>query len=396
VHEVHGGLAIAAEIGRRGAALVAVTLLAMLMGAPGASAAIALVQSGSVAFQGTPLTTTATLPAGTTAGDLLVATIQDLNGECASNTYSAPAGWVKATSVCRPNSGPAPTQIWYDANVSAGINSVVFNNTSNGARSAIKLTEWSGVAKFNPLDQTGTASSSAGSNTLTVTTAGNPAVGGELAVTLFSTSQGLTGFTPGTGWTRLLTDPGDGLESDYLTNPPSGSQLSETMTTNPGSTFGAVIATFEPACSGGSLTVSPPGSVSFPGLALNGSNASTTTTLLVTADDETGSGSGWNLDATSTTFTNSTHTLPVTATTITSGSAAAGTGNCSLPTNSIGFPVTLPAGSSPPTAVKVFNAAAGTGTGPATITLGAKVSWPANVYAGTYTSTWTLTLASGP
>lgn len=375
--------------------LVIVALLSGLMSAGRASAAVTLVQKGTAASQGTPYATTATLPVATTAGDLLVATIEDLNQDCPSNSYSAPAGWVNAVTLCRSGQ-PAPTEIWYDANVSAGTTSVTFTNSKNGANSLIQLSEWSGVATSGPLDQTGSASSATASTTLTVTTTGSLVVAGELAVTLFSTSQGLSSFTPGTGWSSLLTNPGSGMASDYRVGPPGGSPASESIGVNPQTQFGAVIATFEPACSGGSLTNTAPGSFSFPGLTLNGANASTTTTFAVTADDETGSGSGWNLDATSTTLTSGAHTLPTTATTITSGSAVSGTGTCSLPTNTIAFPVTLPAAAVAPTAVKLFNAATGTGGGPANITLGVKVSVPPNAYAGTYTSTWTFTIASGP
>jgi hypothetical protein len=47
-------------------------------------------------------------------------------------------------------------------------------------------------------------------------------------------------------------------------------------------------------------------------------------------------------------------------------------------------------------ATKLFNAAAASGIGNQTVTPTFKLAVPANTYAGTYTSTWTLTLASGP
>ena len=78
-------------------------------------------------------------------------------------------------------------------------------------------------------------------------------------------------------------------------------------------------------------------------------------------DDETGSGAGWNLTATSTTFTSGARTLPDHGGPDLRGSATAGTGQCSVPVNQISYPVTVPAAHHPPAAVKVFNAAAGTG-----------------------------------
>jgi hypothetical protein len=81
---------------------------------------------------------------------------------------------------------------------------------------------------------------------------------------------------------------------------------------------------------------------------------------------------------------------------VTSGSAAAATGNCSLPTNTIGYPATLPAGATPPTAVKLYNASAATGSGATNVTLGLQIAIPANAYNGSYSSTWTFAIVSGP
>lgn len=374
-------------------ALVVLVALSALASAGQASAAIALVHAGTLTTQQGIYTTTVTIPS-TTKGDLLVATVQDFNSNNCTNTYSAPTGWVKAASVCLTGD-PSPTQVWYYPDVPPGITSVVFTNSLNGASTGVQVSEWSGVDTSSPLDQTGTVSTTTASTTLTVTTTGNVAVSGELAVTLFGTNPSITSLTPGSGWTSQLTDESAGVESDYKIGPTSGAKASESMTANPQTHYTGVIATFEPACSGGSLTVTPPATASFTG-SLNGANTSTSGSFTVTVDDETGTGSGWNLEGTSTTLSNGTHTLPTTTTTITSGLATADSGNCSLPTNSINFPVTLPAAATAPTAVKLFDAAASTGAGPADITLGAKVSVPPNAYAGTYTSTWTLTVASGP
>jgi hypothetical protein len=151
-------------------------------------------------------------------------------------------------------------------------------------------------------------------------------------------------------------------------------------------------------CSLGSLTITVPATVTFPGITLNGTDQTTSTPVQLTADDErTLSHPGWNITATSTTLTNAnSQTLSTSATQITAASATAQTGNCSLPTNSISYPVTVPAGGTPPTAVKVFNAAANTGAGPTLVTLTSGITVPVNSYKGTYTSTWTITIASGP
>jgi hypothetical protein len=67
-----------------------------------------------------------------------------------------------------------------------------------------------------------------------------------------------------------------------------------------------------------------------------------------------------------------------------------------LPTNSVAYPVTLPAGATAPAAAKLYDAAANTGAGPTNVTLTFQLAVPANAYNGSYTSTWTFTIASGP
>jgi hypothetical protein len=362
--------------------------------APPAVAAIAFVQKAPEASAG-GATVTATLPNPTSAGNLLVATVKDVNSGCASDSYSGPAGWVRAAHICRGTNGPL--ELWYKPNTSAGVTSVPFATGSSGANSILQVSEWSGVATSSPLDQTGTQYTSSASTTLGVTTSGTLASSGELAVTGFDTSSGLSSFTPASGWTALRSDAGSGFDTDYRLGPNSGSTLTESPTSSPQTAWSSVLATFLPACAGGSLTFKANSALTFPGVTLNAYNRSTSTAVAITADDETGSGSGWNLNATSTTFNDgSGHTLPTTATTFTAGSASAATGNCSLPTNSVAYPLTLPAAAAPPTAVRLFNAAGGTGSGSATVSLTANVAVPANVRAASYSSTWTFTLSSGP
>jgi hypothetical protein len=81
---------------------------------------------------------------------------------------------------------------------------------------------------------------------------------------------------------------------------------------------------------------------------------------------------------------------------VTAASAAAGSGNCSVPSNSLTYPISLPAGTVAPTAVKLYNAAVNSGEGPSNVTLSFQLSVPGNAYSGSYSSTWTFTIASGP
>lgn len=158
---------------------------------------------------------------------------------------------------------------------------------------------------------------------------------------------------------------------------------------------GGVITTY--GCRSGGLSVTPPASLTWPSTALNGKNQLLTLSPLIAVDDETASGAGWNLTATSTTFTSvSAKTLPTTAATLSAVSAVAGTGNCTMPTNVISYPVAIPAAATAPTAVKIFDAAAATGSGPINLTLSLGLTLPARTVVGAYSSTWTFTVASGP
>jgi hypothetical protein len=140
------------------------------------------------------------------------------------------------------------------------------------------------------------------------------------------------------------------------------------------------------ARAGFSLTTSATPSFS---VALNGTNRSATYTAPLTVDNSAVgvSVTGWNLTITSTQYSTGTgKKLATTASAITAvGASCAGT--CTVnPTNGVAYPLALPAGSGPPTPVKLFNAAAATGLG----------TVPANAYAGTYTSTLTVDLVTGP
>lgn len=131
---------------------------------------------------------------------------------------------------------------------------------------------------------------------------------------------------------------------------------------------------------------------------LNGKDQTPTASQAIDVADATGSGAGWNITATSTTFTTGTVNLSTTATTVqsTPGVACDNGATCVTATNSVSYPYTLPAAGTAPTATKVYNAAANTGMGDQTVTITWQVAIPASTKAGTYTSTWTISLVSGP
>ncbi len=154
------------------------------------------------------------------------------------------------------------------------------------------------------------------------------------------------------------------------------------------------------AIAAGSLGfVSAPPNVTF-GDMLSGINQTATATQAINVSDSTGSGTGWNLTATSTTFASGAHTLSTAATTITAAPTVACDAGvtCTKATKTalVTYPYTLPAGAAPPTATRMFNSKAKAGMGDQTITPTWRLAVPADAYTGTYTSTWTISLVSGP
>jgi hypothetical protein len=121
-----------------------------------------------------------------------------------------------------------------------------------------------------------------------------------------------------------------------------------------------------------------------------------TYTAALTVQDTRGTGAGWNGTITSTQFTTGTQTLATNASSLTGVTSVCASGTCTNPTNAIAYPVAVPAAGAPPTAVKFFNAAANTGMGKFTNTPTVGVFVPQSSFAGTYTSTLTLAIVTGP
>lgn len=107
--------------------------------------------------------------------------------------------------------------------------------------------------------------------------------------------------------------------------------------------------------------------------------------------DARGSGVGWNMTISATTFSDgSGHTLAPGAVSGAAQACHAGS-SCTAPTNAVGYPLTVTG-----SAAKFFKAAANTGLGKADVTPTVDVVIPGNAFAGTYTSTVTLAVATGP
>jgi hypothetical protein len=376
--------------------IVMVSLLAavLTLDVQPATAAAAKVQNGPL-VTATSGSFVMTVPAATTAGTLLVATLA-YSGS--SPAFVGPSGWTRGPNVANASGG---TEIWYYGGNPGSISSVTFTYTTTtvpGAGGA--LSEWSGLAPTSPLDKSGTATAASVAS-VTVATSTNVAAAGELAITSFShvpSNSNQSFNAPPTNWTNLVKLTGaNAFTSDYRLGVPTGSPASEVETSNRTGSWAAAIATFRLPCTAGSLSLGTPSNLSFPAVTLNGQNQQATTSVVLTPSDLTASGAGWNTQVTSTTFTNAGgKTLSISASTITSASVAAAPESCVAPTSSITYPLTVPAAATAPTAVKVYNAASATGRGTSNVTLGVQLAVPGNAYNGTYSSTWTFTIASGP
>jgi hypothetical protein len=148
----------------------------------------------------------------------------------------------------------------------------------------------------------------------------------------------------------------------------------------------------------GALVLTHGGTASVGPVTLDGTDQTVNYTLPLSITDARGNGNGWNATITSTTFNDgSGHTLGTSASDVSgvTASCLAG-GTCTAPTNSISYPLTVPAGGTAPTAVKLFNSAVTTGMGRFTVTPTVGVAVPGNAWAGTYTSTVTVAAVSGP
>ena len=152
---------------------------------------------------------------------------------------------------------------------------------------------------------------------------------------------------------------------------------------------------------GATLSVAQNGAAPTFSVTLNGVDQTPTYTLALTTVDARGLavGGGWNLTVTSTQFNDgSGHTFPTTASTITGVTSGCGTNStCTVPTNNIvNSNLGLPSGAGPPAAVKFYNAANVTGLGTVNANATVSVAVPSNVFAGTYSSTVTVSIVAGP
>jgi hypothetical protein len=179
----------------------------------------------------------------------------------------------------------------------------------------------------------------------------------------------------------------------------AGAGTAQAITDNTAATaWSAQTIALKSAAAAGTLSVQTSATPTFSG-SLDSGDQVLTYALPLTTTSSVAPAPGWNETITSTQLSTGTHALSSGASTITAAPTAAcqtAYANCTSPTDSVAYPVGVPAGAGPRAAVKFFNAAALTGAGKFTITPTVSIAVPQNSFAGTYTSTVTIAAVSGP
>ncbi len=157
---------------------------------------------------------------------------------------------------------------------------------------------------------------------------------------------------------------------------------------------GSAPAAAQAVCSG-TLSLLSANAVTFPAVTETGFDMTTSATQTIVVGDNTGSGNGWSVTLSSTQFTSgSGKTLSDSDFTVTAlpTSSCSGTGTCTVAAFGNLYPFSLPGS----TAAKFLSDSTNAGLGDIQVNCQWNAAVPASTYAGTYSSTWTLTLASGP
>jgi len=383
---------------------VTMTVPAGTSGAPGVGTVTpaGLAEGGTVALSGDTLTYSFT-PQPVAAGTAVSIEITGLRNTTVPGGYPSPITTVDAGSPV--DSGTTPP--------------VSFDGTLVSPQWAVSDPAPGGTGVDYTYTFTTASTSELDSVTMTVPagTGGTPAVG---TVTPSAVAAGgtvaLSGDTLTYSFTPQPVAAGTAvsIEITGLTNTAAaGRYTSDVATVDAGS---PVDSGTTPAVSfAGTLTLASPGSLAW-AAEEDGLNQAAVDEIpadqSLTVDDSTGTGAGWDVTVSATTFSSGSHTLPDTGRLEFTGStdsligaapSAACVGSCVLPVDATAYPVAIDTAASSPGAFTIYDASAGTGTG--VVALGGPgsahpIGWwirvPALAYAGSYTSTLTLTLVSGP
>jgi hypothetical protein len=363
--------------------------LSVVMAPARADAAISFVSASSAGTSGGGATTLViNKPTGVASGHVMIATITATG----TGALTPPAGWTVARDTTQ---GATTRQITY-YRVAGGSEGASYSWGLGTTRQASGgIIDYSGVNNTAPIDATSTASGASGNavaGSVTTSVANDQVIVG-------SGFNINTTVTPPASATERYDVPSPSTTTEGADFAQAAAGATGAKTATPANSTSAWIAQMvalrDAAQAVLSVTTSAAPSFSAD---LNSGDTTPTYTAALTANDTRTSGSvGWNLTITSTQFTTATKTLATNASTVTGvTSACANGGICTNPTNSVTYPVSVPAASTPPTPAKFYNAASATGVGTFTITPTVGVFVPQNSFAGSYTSTLTIAVVSGP
>lgn len=359
---------------------------------PGASFGAVGFVAASSANNGTGATTLViNKPTGVAEGNVMVATVTAKE----TGAVTAPSGW---TAIKNLTQGTALRQITYYKVATAGEGASYSWSLSTSRAASGGIVDYSGVNQTVPIDATASGMGESGNATApsVTTSAANDLV---LAIASFGAGTTVTAASGTTERFDVASASNNTTEAADFAQASSGATTAKTVTpaVSTGVWIAQTIAVRD--ASQATLSVSTTATPSFSANLNSGDQTKTFTVPLTLSDARTGgsAGLGWNTTITSTQYTTGTKTLPESSSTVTAvSSACANGGLCTNPTNSITYPVAVPAGAGPPTAVKFYAAAIATGKGVFTLTPTVSVTVPQNSFTGTYTSTLTISVVSGP
>jgi hypothetical protein len=370
--------------------LVACITLWLALAPASAYAAVGLVAAESAQNAAGATTLVVTKPSGVVEGNVMVATVTVKE----TGAVTPPSGW---TAILNLTQGTALRQVTYYKVATASEPSSYSWSLGTSRAASGGIADYSGVNPTVPVDATASATGASGNAAVpgATTSAPNDLV---LAVASFAAS---TTVTPDASTTERFDVASGSNTTEVADFAQASAGATGAKTATPLVSTGAWIAQTVALrdATQATLSVSTTAAPSFSANLNSGDQAKTFTAPLTLADTRTGAsaGLGWNATITSTQFTVGAKTLPATASTITAvSSACANGGLCTNPTNAITYPVAIPAGAGPPTAVKFYSAAVATGKGVFTLTPTVSVTVPQNSFTGTYTSTLTISVVSGP
>lgn len=353
-----------------------------------ANAAIAFVGASQAENGSGSSTLVITKPTGVAEGGLMVATVT----AAGTGAVTTPSGW----TVIKSLTGTTLRQVTY-YKVAGGSEPASYSWSLGSSRAASGgIVDYSGVNQTVPVDATASTSGESGNGSApTVTTS----AADELILAVASFATGTT-VTPDASTTERI-DANSATNTTAVADfaqASAGATTAKTITpAAAGAWIGQTIALRDAAQA--TLAIATTAAPSFTANLNSGDQTKTFTVPLTLSDTRTGAsaGLGWNTTITSSQFTTGTRTLPTNVSTVTATSSACANGGlCTNPTSSITYPLAVPAGSGPPTAVKFYSAAAATGKGVFTLTPTVSVAVPQNSFTGTYTSTLTISVVSGP